>query len=73
MEVKKQYTITNNDEVITLTVGDYIRVRTKDENVIGRVVDLASNCLTLEVSKHNVNEYKTFLYVSLLEIEEYED
>ena len=72
MEVRKQYTIINNDEEITITVGDYLRVRTKDENIIGKVSDLGSNYVELEISEHNRNVYKSFLYVSLLEVEEYE-
>ena len=35
MEVRKQYTIINNDEEITITVGDYLRVKTKEENMSG--------------------------------------
>lgn len=73
MEVRKQYTIINNDEEITITVGDYLRVRTKEENIIGKVSDLGSNYVELEISEHNRNIYKSFLYVSLLEIEIYED
>ena len=73
MEVRKQYTIINNDEEITITVGDYLRVRTKEENIIGKVSDLGSNYVELEISEHNRNVYKSFLYVSLLEIEIYED
>lgn len=73
MEVRKQYTIINNDEEITITVGDYLRVKTKEENVIGKVSDLGSNYVELEISEHNRNVYKSFLYVSLLEVEIYED
>ncbi len=73
MEVRKQYTIINNDEEITITVGDYLRVKTKDENIIGKVSDLGSNYVELEISEHNRNVYKSFLYVSLLEVEIYED
>ena len=73
MEVRKQYTIINNDEEITITVGDYLRVKTKDENIIGKVSDLVSNYVELEISEHNRNVYKSFLYVSLLEVEIYED
>ena len=73
MEVRKQYTIINNDEEITITVGDYLRVKTKEENIIGKVSDLGSNYVELEISEHNRNVYKSFLYVSLLEIEIYED
>lgn len=73
MEIRKMYTIENNGEEITLIVGDYIRVRTKDENVIGKIVDLTNSYVELEVSSYDKNIYKTFLYVNLLEIEEYED
>lgn len=73
MEVRKQYTIINNNEEITITVGDYLRVKTKEENVIGKVSDLGSNYVELEISEHNRNIYKSFLYVSLLEVEIYED
>ena len=73
MEVRKQYTIINNDEEITITVGDYLRVKTKDENIIGKVSNLGSNYVELEISEHNRNVYKSFLYVSLLEVEIYED
>ena len=73
MEVRKQYTIINNDEEITITVGDYLRVKTKEENIIGKVSDLGSNYIELEISEHNRNVYKSFLYVSLLEVEIYED
>ena len=71
--MRKQYTIINNDEEITITVGDYLRVKTKEENVIGKVSDLGSNYVELEISEHNRNVYKSFLYVSLLEVEIYED
>ena len=73
MEVRKQYTIINNDEEITITVGDYLRVKTKEENIIGKVSDLGSNYVELEISEHNRNIYRSFLYVSLLEVEIYED
>lgn len=73
MEIRKMYTIENNGKEITLTVGDYIRVRTKDENVIGKIADLTNSYVELEVSSYDKNIYKTFLYVNLLEIEEYED
>lgn len=56
-----------------MIVGNYVRVKTKDENIIGKIVDLGSNYMELELSKHNVNKYKSFLYVNLLEIEEYEN
>ena len=73
MEVRKQYTIINNDEEITITVGDYLRVKTKEENTIGKVFDLGCNDVELEISEHNRNVYKSFLYVSLLEVEICED
>lgn len=73
MEIRKIYTIENNGKEITLTIGDYIRVRTKDENVIGKIADLTNSYVELEVSSYDKNIYKTFLYVNLLEIEEYED
>lgn len=73
MEIRKMYTIENNGKEITLTVGDYIRVRTKDENVIGKIADLTNSYVELEISSYDKNIYKTFLYVNLLEIEEYED
>ena len=73
MEIRKMYTITNNGNEFTLIVGDYIRVRTKDENVIGRIDDLTNSYVTLEISSYDKSIYKSFLYVNLLEIEEYED
>lgn len=73
MEIRKMHTVKNNGKETTLIVGNYVRVKTKDENVIGKIVDLGSNYMELELSKHNVNKYKSFLYVNLLEIEEYED
>ena len=47
-----------------IKIGDYLKVRTKEENTIGRVVYVGKNCIEL---KTNINEYKTFLYVNLLE------
>lgn len=73
MEIRKMYAIENNGEEFTLIVGNYIRVRTKDENVIGKVSDLGSNYVTLEIPSYDKSIYKSFLYVNLLEIEEYED
>lgn len=73
MEIRKMYTIENNGEEFTLIVGDYIRVRTKDENVIGKISDLGSNYVELEILNYDKSIYKSFLYVNLLEIEEYED
>lgn len=73
MEIRKMYTIENNGKEITLIVGDYVRVRTKDENVIGRIDDLTNSHVTLEIPSYDKSIYKSFLYVNLLEIEEYED
>ena len=70
----KQYAFVNNNtkEEMVITTGDTIKVRTKDESIIGKVSNLTSNYLTLEIPKSNINVYKTILYVSLLEIEIYE-
>ena len=73
MEIRKMYTIKNNGNEFTLIVGDYIRVKTKDENVIGKIVDLTNSYVELEIPSYDKSIYKTFLYVNLLEIEEYED
>lgn len=73
MEIRKMYTIKNNGEEFTLIVGDYVRVKTKDENVIGKIVDLTNSYVELEISSYDKSIYKSFLYVNLLEIEEYED
>lgn len=73
MEIRRMHTVKNNGKEFTLIVGDYIRVRTKDENVIGKVSDLGSNYVTLEIPSYDKSIYKSFLYVNLLEIEEYED
>ena len=73
MKIKKQYTIYDGDDKFTVIVGDYVRVKTKDENVIGKIVDLSNAYLVLEISEHNRNINKTFLYADLLEIEQYED
>ena len=70
---KKQYTIYDDDDKVTITVGDYVRVKTKDENAIGKTVDLSNSYLVLQVSEHNRNINKIFLYIDLLEIEQYED
>ena len=70
---KKQYTIYDGDNKVTITVGDYVRVKTKDENAIGKIVDLSNSYLVLQISEHNRNINKTFLYIDLLEIEQYED
>ena len=42
--------------------GDFIGLR-------GRVLNLTSNYLTLEIPKSNINIYKDILYIDLLEIE----
>lgn len=47
----------------TIKIGNHLKVKTKYEEVIGKVVYLGKNCIEL---KTNTNEYKTFLYVSLL-------
>lgn len=73
MEIRKMYTIKNNGNEFTLIVGDYVRVKTKDENVIGKIVDLTNSYAELEISSYDKSIYKSFLYVNLLEIEEYED
>lgn len=73
MEIRKMYTIENNGEEFTLIVGNYVRVKTKDENVIGKIVDLTNSYVELELFKYDKSIYKSFLYVNLLEIEEYED
>ena len=69
----KQYAFVNNiEEKLVITTGDIVKAKTKDESIIGRVLNLTSNYLTLEIPKSNINVYKTILYVSLLEIEKYE-
>ena len=70
---KKQYTIYDGDNKVTITIGDYVRIKTKDENAIGKIVDLSNSYLVLQVSEHNRNINKTFLYIDLLEIEQYEN
>ena len=67
----KQYAFVNNNtkEEIVITTGDTIKVRTKDESIIGKVSNLTSNYLTLEIPKSNINIYKDILYIDLLEIE----
>ena len=66
----KQYAFVNNiEENLIITTGDIVKAKTKDESIIGRVLNLTSNYLTLEIPKSNINVYKTILYVSLLEIE----
>ena len=69
----KQYAFVNNiEENLIITTGDIVKAKTKDENIIGRVLNLTSNYLTLEIPKSNINIYKDILYVDLLEIEKYE-
>ena len=69
----KQYAFVNNiEENLIITTGDVVKAKTKDENIIGRVLNLTSNYLTLEIPKSNINIYKDILYVDLLEIEKYE-
>ena len=69
----KQYAFVNNiEENLIITTGDIVKVKTKDESIIGRVLNLTSNYLTLEIPKSNINIYKDILYIDLLEIEKYE-
>ena len=69
----KQYAFVNNiEEDLIITTGDVVKAKTKDESIIGRVLNLTSNYLTLEIPKSNINIYKDILYVDLLEIEKYE-
>ena len=69
----KQYAFVNNiEENLIITTGDVVKAKTKDESIIGRVLNLTSNYLTLEIPKSNINIYKDILYVDLLEIEKYE-
>ena len=72
MELKQYAFVNNIEEKLVITTGDTVKVKTKDESIIGRVSNLTSNYLTLEIPKSNINVYKTILYVSLLEIEKYE-
>lgn len=66
----KQYAFVNNiEEKLVITTGDVVKAKTKDESIIGRVLNLTSNYLTLEIPKSNINIYKDILYVDLLEIE----
>ena len=69
----KQYAFVNNiEEKLVITTGDVVKAKTKDESIIGRVLNLTSNYLTLEIPKSNINIYKDILYIDLLEIEKYE-
>lgn len=72
MELKQYAFVNNIEEKLVITTGDTVKVKTKDESIIGKVSNLTSNYLTLEIPKSNINVYKTILYVSLLEIEKYE-
>ena len=66
----KQYAFVNNiEEKLVITTGDIVKAKTKDESIIGRVLNLTSNYLTLEIPKSNINIYKDILYIDLLEIE----
>ena len=66
----KQYAFVNNiEEDLIITTGDVVKAKTKDESIIGRVLNLTSNYLTLEIPKSNINIYKDILYIDLLEIE----
>ncbi len=66
----KQYAFVNNiEENLIITTGDIVKAKTKDESIIGKVSNLTSNYLTLEIPKSNINIYKDILYVDLLEIE----
>ena len=66
----KQYAFVNNiEENLIITTGDIVKAKTKDESIIGRVLNLTSNYLTLEIPKSNININKDILYVDLLEIE----
>ena len=68
----KQYAFVNNiEENLIITTGDIVKAKTKDESIVGRVLNLTSNYLTLEIPKSNINIYKDILYVDLLEIEKY--
>ena len=66
----KQYAFVNDiEENLIITTGDIVKAKTKDESIIGRVLNLTSNYLTLEIPKSNINIYKDILYIDLLEIE----
>ena len=66
----KQYVFVNNiEENLIITTGDIVKAKTKDESIIGRVLNLTWNYLTLEIPKSNINIYKDILYIDLLEIE----
>lgn len=66
----KQYAFVNDiEENLIITTGDIVKAKTKDESIIGRVLNLTSNYLILEIPKSNINIYKDILYIDLLEIE----
>ena len=69
MESKRYAFVNNIEEDLIITTGDVVKAKTKDENIIGRVLNLTSNYLTLEIPKSNINIYKDILYIDLLEIE----
>ena len=69
MESKRYAFVNNIEENLVITTGDIVKAKTKDESIIGRVLNLTSNYLTLEIPKSNINIYKDILYVDLLEIE----
>lgn len=70
MELKRYAFVNNNTkEEMIITTGDIVKAKTKDESIIGRVLNLTSNYLTLEIPKSNINIYKDILYIDLLEIE----
>lgn len=70
MELKRYAFVNNNTkEEKVITTGDVVKAKTKDESIIGRVLNLTSNYLTLEIPKSNINIYKDILYIDLLEIE----
>ena len=69
MELKQYAFVNNIEENLVITTGDIVKAKTKDESIIGRVLNLTSNYLTLEIPKSNINIYKDILYIDLLEIE----
>lgn len=69
MESKRYAFVNNIEENLIITTGDIVKAKTKDESIIGRVLNLTSNYLTLEIPKNNINIYKDILYIDLLEIE----
>ena len=69
MELKQYAFVNNIEENLIITTGDIVKAKTKDESIIGRVLNLTSNYLTLEIPKSNINIYKDILYIDLLEIE----